>query len=218
MIFTRHACERYRQFHMLDRPAATDDDARAVLERHASAAVKLGHRTHRGDPVWAIEALGIELVTKHEDDQDWCVTVLPPPRFRGLTPLQAEAVAASLEHAETEVAKVEQERAAAKATPKEHQGNLGAHLSNLGALKKQHIAAIAERDILAGALKTMRTQLAADRNLRNAKAALKLAVRHLRRTRDLEAIEVLGEIGAIDPGLVSDAFILGEAKPRRGEP
>lgn len=92
MIFTHHAHERYRQFHMLDQPTATDEDARVILEAHGSLAVRLPARTFRDDEVWAIHALGIELVVKRDGDfeEPVCVTVLPPVRFRGLTPLLAE--------------------------------------------------------------------------------------------------------------------------------
>lgn len=66
MIFTRNAYARYRQFHMLDQPTATDEDARALLEAHGALAARLPGRTHRGDEVWTIHALGVELVVKRD--------------------------------------------------------------------------------------------------------------------------------------------------------
>ena len=68
MIFTRHAYERYRQFHMLDQPTATDEDARMILEAHSAHAIRLPARTHRGDEVWTIQGLGVELVVKRDGD------------------------------------------------------------------------------------------------------------------------------------------------------
>ncbi len=112
MIFTRHAFERFRQFHMLDQPSATDEDARDILERFGPMTVNTGGKTHLGDPIWKIEALGIEIVAKHEDGVVTCVTVLPSPRFRGLTPLQAEALEASVRGATDRVSAIEREQKA----------------------------------------------------------------------------------------------------------
>ena len=116
MIFTRHAYERYRQFHMLDQPTATDEDARSILEAHGGHAIRLPARTHRGDEVWAIHALGIELVVKRDGDfeEPVCVTVLPPARFRGLTPLLAEQVEESTRRAAARLVEAEQRLEAAK--------------------------------------------------------------------------------------------------------
>jgi hypothetical protein len=116
VIFTRHAYERYRQFHMLDLPTATDEDARVILEAHGSTAIKLPARTHRGDEVWAIHALGVELVVKRDGDfeEPVCVTVLPPARFRGLTPLLAEQAEESARRAAERVVEAEQRLEAAK--------------------------------------------------------------------------------------------------------
>lgn len=116
MIFTRHAFERYRQFHMLDNPTATDEDARVALEAHASEAVKLPAKTRRGHEVWTIHALGVEMVIKRDGDFEnpVCVTVLPPGRFRGLTPLQAGSVEESAKRAAERAAAAQQELAEAK--------------------------------------------------------------------------------------------------------
>ena len=116
MIFTHHAYERYRQFHMLDQPTATDEDARVILEAHAPRAIRLPARTHRGDEVWAIYGLGVELVVKRDGDfeEPVCVTVLPPARFRGLTPLLAEQVEESARKAAERVAEADQQLETAK--------------------------------------------------------------------------------------------------------
>jgi len=116
VIFTRHAHERYRQFHMLDQPTATDEDARVILEAHGSTAIKLPARTHRGDEVWAIQTLGVEIVVKRDGDfkEPVCVTVLPPARFRGLTPLLAEQAEESARRAAERLAEAEQRLEAVK--------------------------------------------------------------------------------------------------------
>lgn len=114
VIFTRHAIERYRQFHMLDRPAATDEDARIALEAHAAESVKLPARTYRGDEVWTIHALGVELVVKRDTPDPTCVTVLPPARFRGLTPLLAEQAEELARKAAERVAEAERKIEEAK--------------------------------------------------------------------------------------------------------
>lgn len=123
MIFTRHAYERYRQFHMLDQPTATDEDARVILDAHSSHAIRLPARTHRGDEVWAIQGLGVELVVKRDGDfeEPVCVTILPPARFRGLTPLLAEQVEESVRRAAERLTQAEQRLEAAKNATAERQ-------------------------------------------------------------------------------------------------
>lgn len=222
MIFTRHAIERYRQFHMLDQPTATDEDARNLLERFGPAAVHTGAKTHLGDPVWLIEGLGIEVVCKNENGIVTCVTVLPPRKFRGLTPLQAEAVWASLNSTKERSHAMELRRAELRAQapkPGISPADVAAEqrrTRTLGDLNPLARLAQAEQQTLAAVLKTMRVQLTAEDNHSNHRAALKLAVRYLRAARDPGAHEVLTEIAEIDPGLVSAAFIDGDSPP--GEP
>ena len=123
VIFTRHAYERYRQFHMLDQPTATDEDARVILDAHSSHAIRSPARTHRGDEVWAIQGLGVELVVKRDGDfeEPVCVTILPPARFRGLTPLLAEQVEESVRRAAERLTQAEQRLEAAKNATAERQ-------------------------------------------------------------------------------------------------
>jgi hypothetical protein len=220
MIFTRHAVQRYRQFHMLDQPTATDDDAYDVLMRHGPAAVLSRTRTHRGDPVWMLEALGAELVCKHENGTVTCVTVLPPPRFRGLTPLQAERVADSHREAreraeaaqrvvaETSAAMaraiVARRVAAAPAAIAVRKTELAMLQADLSAAKRAATFAVAERDSLGAALKTMRHQLTSDETVSKLKAALKVAVRRLMEVGDEDG---LAAIAAVDPGLASVEFV-----------
>lgn len=231
VIFTRHACERYRQFHMLDRPTATEDDARQILERFGPTATRVGIKTHRGYPVWKIEALGIEIVAKNEDGTVTAVTVLPPPRFRGLTPLQAERVEISAQEAKARAEEAQREVVAAKAALAEHkkaaetvaravgpsrqaavkqtlkreQSQLDA---NIGAAHKRHQSAIAERDIICAVLKTMRMQMHEELDETRLKAALRAA---LRAARSVGATDVLEAVRRVDAGLGSDAFIDGES-------
>lgn len=228
MIFTRHAVERYRQFWMLDQPTATDADALAVLEAHGGQAVKLPARTVRGDEVWTIHALGLELVIKRDMPQPVCVTVLPPARFRGLTPLQAERVEMYQRAATARVAEMEHEveeltealeviapqtaPATSPATPKakitpEQRWEADRLMKRLATAKNAAKIAVAERDTLASVLKTMRTQLCADRDLLAYGTATRIAVRALRLMRSAEAAEALADIAAVSPGLVSDEFV-----------
>jgi len=230
MIFTRHAFQRYRQFHMLDQPAATDEDARDILERFGPTAKRVGVKTYRGDPVWCIEALGVELVAKHEDGIVTCVTVLPPVQFRGLTPLQAEAVAASAQEAKARADEAQRKVDEAKAALVRHKaaeraiGTAGwnarmAAARNAAMVKaktalQQRVAearraagpALAERDILVSVLKTMRQQMAAERSATALKTALRIAVRAL---LTAGATEALAAIASIEPGMASEAFANG---------
>jgi hypothetical protein len=238
LIFTHHAYERYRQFHMLDQPAATDEDARMILEAHGSIAIKLPSRTHRGDEVWAIHALGVELVVKRDGDfeEPVCVTVLPPARFRGLTPLLAEQAEESARKAAERVVEAElrleaarkvtaarnalAEQAAKVKKEKDRPGTaavIQAAAHAAAAARKQAVAqaqhdyeerlqqakneasvARHERDIILEALRAMRVQLTQELCTRKYKAALRIAVRHL---RDLRETDILASIAAVDPGL-----------------
>lgn len=236
MIFTRHAVERYRQFHLV--PEASDESARIALEGNAAEAVRLPGRTIRGDEIWTIHALGIELVVKRDepDGDPVCVTVLPPPQFRGLTPMQAERVAHDLTVASVRAQALEAEAVEAQKLvvqkPKPRAKTLmipreDELLSRATEERREHrrlemrsaIAhneakiARADADVLGSALKTMRHVLhTADeaRRLRGAlRVALRVALRYVSRRAgiDSEADAVISEIAEIDPGLASEAFI-----------
>lgn len=238
MIFTRHSVERYRQFHMLDRPAATDEDARTLLVSCSADAVRLPDRNYRNDEVWTIHALGIEIVVKRDADfaEPVCVTVLPPARFRGLTPLQAEIVAdaaraaseraaeAEQRHAEMQVTVAQaaaESKAAKRAAATARSATVAAEATarkadaadaqrdlaaKIREAKNAAMLAQIERDVLLSTLKTMRMQLACESRTDKHRAALMIAVRAL---RDVGATEALDAISAIDPGLASDAFARG---------
>lgn len=215
MVFTRHAVERYMQFHMLDRPTATDLEARAILEQHAGSATKVPHRTHRGDPIWNIEALGIEVIAKRDGDDDVVVTVLPPPQFRGLSPLQAEAVAARAAVVEAEIRSIEHEQRSPEAAPPPKSAGKKTpvdekRMAHIRSLKERNVAAAYEHALLMSTLKTIRTQLSADRNLANTKQALRIALRHLRAAGATDALAAIGEVHA---GFLLDDFIDARSKP-----
>lgn len=215
MVFTRHAVERYMQFHMLDRPLATEVEARAILEQHAGSATKVPHRTHRGDLIWNIEALGIEVIAKRDGDDDVVVTVLPPPQFRGLSPLQAEAVAARAAVVEAEIRAIEIEQRspeaapppkyAGKTSPADREAN-EKRMAHIRALRERNVAAAYEHALLMSTFKTIRTQLSAERNLANLKQALRVALRHLRAAGQADALAAIGEVHA---GFLLDDFIDG---------
>lgn len=212
LILTRHAIERYRQFWMLDRPEATDDDARQILEQHIDSAVKVDGKTHRGDHIYSIQALGIEVVTKR-DEPDICVTVLPPPEFRGLTPLQAEAVHVSLQERIARVEEIARLRAeaereaktaiAAAQSKKERTIAQQKRAEKISSLRHQANIAMAERDILSHTLKTMRMKLAEQ----TSRQALRIALRLIRQMRTIEAVEVMEQVKGINPHLTSDEFL-----------
>jgi hypothetical protein len=230
MNFTRHAFQRYRQFHMLDKPTATDEDARDILERFGPTAKRVGVKTHRGDPVWYIEALGVELVAKHEDGVVTCVTVLPPVRFRGLTPLQAEAMAELAQEARARSDEAQRKVVEAQAALVEHKAaeraiETAGRNARMAAARnaamveaktalQQRIAearsaaepALAERDILVSVLKTMRHQMNREERVEKHDSALRIAVRALLAAG---ATEALVAIASIEPGLASEAFANG---------
>lgn len=112
IAFTHHAVERYLQFHRLDDRTDPRDatQVRAMLEEAATRAVKLPEKTRRGHTMWQLQELGIEIVTKHDNGVDVCVTILPPPRLRGLDPRTAELVEAKIRDLETRKSALEEER------------------------------------------------------------------------------------------------------------
>lgn len=204
MIFTRHACERYRQFHMLDHPTATDADAKAILEAHQ--ATKLPARTFRGDAVWTIHALGIELVVKRDTEfsEPVCVTVLPPVRFRGLTPLQAERVERAAQEAKRLAEEAQHKVVTAKAAQTAFKKAKPQEGQEAQAAKKHALAMVVERDILCAQLKAMRVQISTELSATNLKAALKAALRCARASGNNEVLEA---VRAVDAGLASEDFI-----------
>lgn len=212
MRFAKHAYERYRQFHMLDRPTATDEDARDVLERFGPAAVLTKAKTHRGDPVWLIEELGVELVAKHENGVVTCVTVLPPPEFRGLTPLQAERVADAADDVRRRADEALRAAAALQLAARENRkataivrsmptAKLQTQISDA---KAEANRVCAERDILVVALKVMRHQLNREENDVKMKSVIRTAVRRMLAVGDEDG---LAEIAALEPAFVSDRFL-----------
>lgn len=230
MQFTTHAVERYRQFWMLDNPTATDSEAREILERHAAEAIRLPSRTRRGDEVWAIHALGIEIVVKRDTADPTCVTVLPPPTFRGLSPLQAErlADAAKAAEARAEALKVEIEvaeaakekvkavkatKATVKASPAEaagrnasHNKEIQEHKTRIENLRAAYAASLADRDVFCSIMKTMRTEIALDENQRRLKRALRAALRAARAHPEAYA-NIIARVGEVSPMLAEDRFI-----------
>ncbi len=207
---------------MLDNPSATEEQARAILETHADQGIKTG-KAWQGDPLWKIEALGIELVAKREGDVDVCVTILPPPTFRHLTALQAEAIVDSIAKVSAQVAELDVERAALpkpKQVPKQkEQGNKKKadtlaerrEVQELQAkqidLKKRHVALLAERDLLCATLRTMRHQLSREENELALREIARLTLRYIRGRKDSEAQAVLAEVVKLNPRLLADDFL-----------
>ena len=154
---TRHAAERYLQFHAIG-SSLTVDEAQALLTERAVAAVRSGATTHRGDPVWRIESLGVEVVAHHDDGCDVAVTVLPPPEYRGLTPLQVEDVHARLVAKRAEVELLQAEYLANKRAlraARDATSVAGAQAACARARSAESIAA-SEALILQAAFKTFR--------------------------------------------------------------
>lgn len=217
MIFTHHAVERYRQFHMIDRPGATWHEARSALESAAAGAVK-GGTTHRGDDMWMLPSLGIEVVAKHEDGVDVVVTVLPPAQYRngpggqrGLTPLQVEALAdaekraaIAAKEAKTQLAVVPTPPAKPSAdADKRREEHQAATLRK--EMRQRVVIAETERELFAQVLKHARRQqheAAAESRRASERKALEIACRYIRgRARtDLDAGVALAAIESLLQG------------------
>lgn len=217
MRLTRHALERYRDFWMADRPGATLRDAYEVLSAAIPSAIRQDYRTHTGDEVWRIEALGIELVIKRDRPDDpsdvpVCVTILPPARLRGLTPEQAERVREMAVEV-TEVArKLREEREAANQRLSKTKESLTKDErrredQEIAKLKLRLRAAEAERDAVLAIVKADR-----DRRIPDLESALRAALRFIqgndrRRVLGEDTVRLTATIAHIDPDLMSHKFI-----------
>ena len=211
--FTHHAVERYRQFHMLERPGATDDEAREILERAADSAVRSG-TTRRGDKTWMLQAIGVEVVTRHDDGTDVVVTVLPPAGFRaqpgqpGLTPMQVEALWISSQAAAERVKETKDELAAhpdpakTPAVSKEARQRESAAALARGEAKRRHQIALIEQELFREAFKTARQVLHEEKaaGIR----ALSIAIEYLEAiaATDPQAAMVLRTVLAVKRGKV----------------
>jgi hypothetical protein len=215
--FTRHAVDRYIEFHMRNDQMVDPRDVRADLEAAAERAVKLKEKTRTGQTKWALESMGCEAVTRHDDGVDVVVTILPPPGLRGLTPDQAERVVTKIEVEADIVARLTEEVAVTEmaivelqAVPcskgSEPKAELHREKSRLQELKYEHGIATMEHQVLCSELKAMRQKLGRESNESKLKKALRAA---LRCVRDGEAKWARDEVARIDPGLASDKFIDG---------
>lgn len=233
--FTQNAVNRYIQFHMLDVVNPDPRDVRALLESHAHDAIKIPEN-RGGQTRWRIEALGCELISKHDEGLDVVVTILPPPRFRGLTPLQAEqfeaerlrtlaeTVRLNAEH--QRILEEERQAEASHATANQEAGTQAkevarqerkARLDRLAELKVMTATAMCEREIFGAVLRTARHQLNRGEEIATLTRALRTSLRHLRegaqRRDGLTLDEVrhaFSQVEAVDPRLVTNAFIDGD--------
>ena len=213
LVFTKHAVERYIQFHMIGAITPPDPrDVRALLESHAPQAYKILGKTHCGHPQWRIDALGCDLVAKHDDGENIVVTILPPERMRGLTPAEAERLAEHANMAKARAATLAAEQAALTETAralktkpaKADKPAIDARNNRLAELKHERIVAEVERDVILHVLKKARQQLADEDGAAKLKMGLRIALRHLRSLGDAAA---LAEVATVDARFVTDKFI-----------
>lgn len=232
--FTHHAVERYIQFHMLDSVNPDPRDVRALLESHADQAIKSPVKTHRGDTQWRIEALGCELVSRHDEGVDVVVTILPPLRFRGLTPEQAQILEARVAQAHHEVEGLAADEAHLQESLAHRliedlsrewmvaaRARREAMRQPLAEARAMRIDAQREHAMIAGVLRTARHQIHTDKDNANIRRALRVALKALRAGAQDPGVSVyeeewyatvrsaLEEIERIDSQLVTNAFIDG---------
>lgn len=207
MKFTKHAVDRYMQFHLLDDQTPDWRDVLALLEENAASALKLKEKTKGGQTQWLIESLGAQLITKHDDGEDVVVTILPPVKFRGLTPLQAEAMANKTEELKFQEEMLRSEQAEIRV---KHPID-GPKQTRLSELNAEISLICHEREVLVCALKTMRVQLKYDDLKKHADVlseALQVTLRFIRDNQSLT--DALDVVRALSPDLASDEFIDGD--------
>lgn len=221
--FTGQAIDRYLDFHAFDDPSLTPEGARLLLEQHGWSARPTGRRTGRGDEIWEIAGLGIEVVVKLEPPDVVVVTILPPQRLRGLTPIQAERVEGLVRGVDARSEALHEERvvhAAVLATPLPEPPHREiarqkhtAATERLQEIRAELAIVTAQREVLTPLLRTMRHEITHDASARHLRHALRAALRFIVRLPLHQTSAVRDQIRAIDPGLMSDEFIAKETEP-----
>lgn len=223
--FTDHAIDRYIQHHTdIDDQNLTADQRREIrreirelLDGHAPNAVKLKEKTILGDTQWRIEALGILCVTKPDNGEHVCVTILPnrAPR-EWMTPHEAEL----LEERATRLAKEAQEVEAKKIAMDQQAeeirltsetplwaktAKLQAVQQHASTLKKQLALLTWEQRIVLAELKTVRHGITHDEALKDTKDALRAALRFIS-SLGPQGEAVLQEVARYGSGFVTPEF------------
>lgn len=216
--FTGHAIDRYLDFHAIGDASMTPEGARLLLDQHGPSAARTDRRTPRGDEIWQIAGLGIDVVVKVEGEDVVVVTILPPRRLRGLTPIQAERVEALARGAGKTIDVLHEERvvhatAIALPMPTEQadravaRPEYDAHVRRLQEIRAELALVTAQRETLVPLLRTMRHEITMDRSTKAFRQALRAALRFLVRLPLEQTADVLDQIRAVDPGLLSNAFV-----------
>jgi len=207
-------------------PERTRVEVRAILDEHSPSAVKLRTKTIKGDTQWEIAALGIVCVTKPDRNSSTglgehvCVTILPPLDPRGMTEFEMELLQARVDefHAQEEKLRQEQtnekvEKARIEQAPKNSfpttqrkEEVLNNRRQRIDELGKQILLVEWEKKIVGDLLKTVRTKVTNDRNVFDAKEALRLAIKFIQGQDTPEAKAVLERIEGIQAGFVTPAF------------
>lgn len=100
ICFTDHAIDRFMERHA---PRMNRTRARYLLERGAESATRLRTKTYKGQTQWQLDYPDVVLVTKNDNKEIICVTVLPEPAQEGIPYEEIEMVYARI----TESADVE---------------------------------------------------------------------------------------------------------------
>lgn len=193
--FTQHAIERYIE--RCCSPGTSVAQARSLLERASTQAIKLKEKTNGGQIRWKVPYLDILLVTKPDGGNFVCVTVLDEKDIdRGPSQEELDMV---MESAAVVASSPRPE-------PEESVSKRELHVRQLEAVKE--IRRIKEEE------KTKRHTLNNDQEIKKLKAALKIALRCLTNhaltaycTAIDEVEKARTEIDQIEPGYLSNEFL-----------
>ena len=215
---THHAVDQYIKRHARE---LSFHEARAVLEASVPTAVKLKEKTHTGQEQWRIEELGIVLVTKRDQGEYVCVTILPSFDPARMTPEELERLEEyQLRiHEEAEALRKQLPDLQAKVvTPpsvkpafftKEQARMVEASRVQIQELGRKIEVLNIERSIILAQAKTIRHVLTTESTVAKNKKALRAAIKFLMNHASQHpeaAAETITAIREADPGLLTPEF------------
>ncbi len=233
--FTDHAVDRYIQFYTdLEEPGipltaeerrAARSTVRALLDAESPNAVKLREKTVRGDTQWRIEALGCLLVTKPDNGEHVCVTILPNHTREFFTQHELEIIEERIAAFHVQEEALRKEVATAKgAVVTAEKSKFKADKDTVVAQAHVRATELAKRlEILQAEVaihkhlaKTVRHGIAVLSYDRKREPALRAAIRFLvlhASEHPEAAAEAVAKIRSVDRRLLDEDFYLGTDRP-----
>ena len=203
--FTEHAIDRFIDRHAPDLSRA---EARKYLEQTALKAVRLKEKTINGQAQWQIED-GVVLVTKSDNGENVCVTILPEPQHRGPGSEELEMMRQYAEaHPDTRPHRPLPPHLGLKRA--EHRQFFEMALSDRQLRKMLHIARL-DASRSKQQEKTKRHQDHQSLEVEKLRSLLRIALRALTGYDGTTNGEALEEVRSIEPNFLTDNFLAKKA-------